>query len=52
MEDKPPNPSPEKGKPDPESVKEEIKFTSPKGRKYVIRRTTEKDAYDEDQDKT
>jgi hypothetical protein len=39
---KPPNP----GLPNPESVVSEQVFISPKGRRYRILRTTEKDPYD------
>ena len=39
---KPPNP----GLPDPKSVVSERTFISPKGRRYRILRTTEKDPYD------
>jgi hypothetical protein len=41
------------GLPDPESIVSERIFISPKGRRYRILRTTEKDPYDppDDQDK-
>jgi hypothetical protein len=48
-----PGEAPNPGLPDPKSVVSERIFISPKGRRYRILRTTEKDSYDppDDQDK-
>ena len=42
---------PNPGLPDPESVVSERVFISPKGRRYRILRTTEKDPYDPPDDR-
>ena len=42
----PPGEAPNPGLPDPESVISERVFISPKGRRYRILRTTDKDPYD------
>jgi hypothetical protein len=48
----PPGAAPNPGLPDPKSVVSERVFISPKGRRYRILRTTDKDPYDppDDQD--
>jgi hypothetical protein len=42
----PPGEAPNPGLPDPESIVSERILVSPKGRRYRILRTTEKDPYD------
>jgi hypothetical protein len=41
-----PSPPPNPGLPDKETIVSERMFTSPKGKRYRIIRTTEKDPYD------